>query len=65
MVEYLADLIDKHSVDEVIENLVLVIREKSEENDEDEETSRQWRVRGNGLMQALRFYQNFVKERNA
>jgi hypothetical protein len=54
-------------VDDLLEHLATACRECSDTCDEegDEEASRQWRVRGNGVMQALRFYQAFVSERNA
>jgi hypothetical protein len=59
--------IDELGVDEMMEQMAMACREKGDNSEEesDEETARKWRVRGNGVMQALRFYQAFVKERNA
>lgn len=64
--EELAAMVDTVGFDELLEHMAMDFRNRADEFDEtDQEIARKWRVRGNGVMQALRFYQAFIKERNA
>jgi hypothetical protein len=66
-IDELSVMLEAFGVDEVIEHIAMYCRERADsfEDGDNEEFARQWRVRGNGVMQALRFYQAFVKERRA
>ena len=65
-VDKLCEMVDKYGIGQMIEHLTIVCAVYADEceTEDDEEGARQWRVRENGLIKALREYTAFCKERD-
>jgi hypothetical protein len=65
-VDRLQEMVDKFGICQMIEHLTIVCAVMADEceTEDDEEGARQWRVRENGVIKAMREYIAFCKERD-